>query len=417
MSAVGPLTRPVSLCQHVTISDARPDEAPPSVEVAAVNRLTASDVASMLSQFPRPAAAKAVTLDLTPLDKVTSGGAALDVNGIALFANVLLTSERRRRLKVILPSDQTALQQLARGGFFFALAQRDGTDVVVTPTEGTLVTAIPVIAELAAWRNRWDPADSTFRSRVWGLAAHAESNALDVVQREFVAFINPHLSVPRDRLVKELNENVAQRWLDRLNAEERLAAAATEAVTELLYNLAAHPFSSITSLPPMKRDIPRDRRFGLVALFTTSGGGGDRLHIVVADTGHGIPATLRPKFKQRDAKTIGDDKELMTRVLSGDLPPYGRGEGRGYTRLSQLVEKFSGSIVLATNGETGIGVTIVASLESSGSPTAIVEPRMDVAGTIAHVTLLLERRSAPAKESGQQELAIAGSSTSTATGG
>lgn len=378
------------------------------MDVAAVNRLTASDVAAMLSQFPRPAVGSAVTLDFAPLANVTSGGATLDLNGVALLANVLLTSERRRQLKVILPDDRNVLQQLARGGLFFALAQREATQVDITPTEGTLLTAIPAIADLNAWRNRWDPADSRFRSRVWGLSTEAESSAFDIVQREFVAFINPHLSVPRDRLVKELNENVAQRWLERLNAEERLVVAATEAVTELLYNLAAHPFSSITSLPPTKRDIPRDRRFGLVALFTTSGGGGDRLHIVVADSGHGVPATLRPKFKQRDTKSIGDDQELTERLLGGDLPPYGRGEGRGYTRLAELVRRFGGSIVLATNGQTDIGVTIVASLESSASPTATVEPRMDIAGTVAHVTLLLERRSTAGREMGQQELAVGG---------
>ena len=349
---------------------------------------TVTGVASKLRALPRSAVAM---LDLSPLDGVVDETRHLDLRGVALLANILLTTERRRPLMVRIPTREAVLRQLARGGLWFALAQRGSTEIEAGSAADTMFDMPPSIAHLDAWRSRWDPSDHTFKSSVWGMVADSDRSVFNLVQREFVAFVNPHLSVNRDRLVKDLNENVARRWIERLNAQPGLTAAATEAITELLYNLAAHPFSAISSRPITKRDVPTDRRFGLLNLFTTSGGGGDRLHIMVSDTGHGIPATLRPKFARRDRDSLGTDAALITAMLGGKLPPYGRGEGRGFPRLVELAKRFRGGLQLATSGDDEIGVTLVGQVSDTGKPSVEVLPTMDIAGTIVQVSLGLER--------------------------
>jgi hypothetical protein len=262
--------------------------------------------------------------------------------------------------------------------------------------------AMPLaIADMHQWANRWDPADKEFRSRVWGLGP-VEGNAFDTVQREFVSFVNPHLSVSRDRLVQELNENISGHWLRGLNADPTLVAAATEAVTELLFNLSAHPFGSIVNRPGATRDVPLDRRFALLTMYTTSGGGGDRLHIVVFDTGHGIPRTLRPKFSKKQQAAIGSDRSLIEMMLSSKLPPYGRGEGRGFPRLVELANRHNGSLHLITSANDDLSATVIGQvLPDEELPTVTTQPRFDLLGTIVRVTLGFKRLPNPVQTDGE----------------
>jgi hypothetical protein len=334
-----------------------------------------------------------VRLDLSDLDDVVRRGAHLDLTGVALLSNLLLTVERRRVLEVTMPTADPALRQLARGGLWFALAQRSATRTTSAEHEGALFPSVPSIASVDAWRRRWDPSDQGFRSRAWGLVS-GQDNPYDLVQAEFVSFVNPHMSVGRERLVQELNENVARGWMDRLRAAPPLAAAASEAVTELLYNLSAHAFAPLPAKAPV-RDVPTDRRFALLNLFTTSGGGGDRLHIVVSDTGHGIPATLRPKFARRHRDGLGDDGNLLALMLAGSLPPYGRAEGRGFPRLVEFVRRFGGALHLVTSGRTELGTTLHGQVDSNGEPQVESLPTLDVAGTMVRVSLVLERVDVP----------------------
>lgn len=354
------------------------------------SRLRPEDAAEVISALRAVPKGEPATLDLSSLSDIASRS-GLDLTGISLLANVLLTAERRRPLTVRVPSGDAALRQLARGGLWFALAQRRNTTVDAEPREGTLVDAPTTYSDLRRWGNRWDPSDRHFRSRVWDPEASAASSAFDTVQREFVAFVNPHKSVGRERLVQELNENVARRWIQTLGARADLGSAAVETVTELLFNLAAHPFSSLTSRPVTKRDVPMDRRFAMVALFTTSGGGGDRLHISVTDTGHGIPATLRPKLPRSSQHDYPTDAQLVRAMLSGNLPPYGRAEGRGFPRLVDLARRLGGTVSVITSGDDDIGKTIVAEVVGDGAATAEVLPTFDIEGTAVRVILHLER--------------------------
>jgi hypothetical protein len=361
--------------------------------IAVENQLRPDDAAEVASRLRQVIRGRA-SLDLRPLDSVVRAGKNLDPNGIAVLSNVLLTSQGSRELAVILPAADATLSQLARGDFWFALAQRRGpTHIQSAEPREVLFSVPPSVADLNVWRDRWDPSDQEFRSRVWGTTEEVPTqNGIGTAQPDFIAFVNPHLSVTRDRLVKELNENVASGWLSRLNTTPRFVSAASEVVTELLYNFTAHPFSTLLSRPIGKRDVPMNRRFGTLSLFTTSGGGGDRLHIFIFDTGHGIPATLRPKFQKRTQPELGDDRELLESLLDRTLPPYGRGEGRGFPRLVQLVLNYQGSMHVITSCELDITNTLIGRLESNeGRVVVTALPHCDVSGTTVHVSLTLDR--------------------------
>lgn len=359
-------------------------------------RLTPADATRVASALRGSRRGQTATLDLRPLDETTANGTHLDLVGISLLANVLLTTERRRAISVLVPERTTTLQQLARGGFWFSLAQRQGdTSIAVPQPDDALFGTSPAIADLGAWRNRWDPSDQEFRANVWGLSSGlSDTRPIDTVQREFVAFVNPHVAVGRDRLVRELNENVAHHWIQRISPDSpQFVSAVVEIVNELLYNLSAHPFTHLAGRDPRRRDVPIDRRFALLSLFTTSGGGGDRLRIVVFDTGQGIPATLRPKFRRAQQQQVGDDQALVQKMLLGSLPPYGRAEGRGFPRLIELARSYGGSVHLLTGTGASDGGTLHGQIGGqSDEPTVAILPTCDMEGTCIQVSLTLTRQ-------------------------
>lgn len=355
--------------------------------ITADNRLAPDDAAKVVTRIvTRKRTDEATELDLRPLDQVVAK-ANLDLDGVGILANALLAVDRQRPLLVRLPGQDTTLEQLARGGLLFALAQRAHTTVEFDQAEGTLFPASEQFARLGEWRNRWDPSDGEFRARVFGLAASSHHySGVSTVQPRFVAFVNPHKSVGRDRLVKDLNERVARFWLERIVAEApHFVSATTEIITELLFNLQAHPFVSLATRPVLKRDVPLERRFALLSLFTTS----DRLHIIVFDTGHGIAATLRPKFKRSVQGALGDDRELLERMLRNDLPPYGRGEGRGFSRLVDLARRFDGNVHVTTSADLDYSGTLIGDVHGDTVRCATLTGG-DFAGTAVHVTLRLD---------------------------
>jgi len=359
-----------------------------------LDKLQEDDVASVARALTSARADDPTVLDLRGMSSRSRSQSQLDFTAMTLLANLLLTSLRRKPLTVRIPSSGSVLQRMASAGLWFALAQRGSTELLVEAEEGQLVTSVPAVARLDPWRGRWDPADREFRSSVWGAGTSPYSGHFSTVSKTHIAFINPHLSVGRDRLVKELSDNVLSHWFEALEQrlDPEILSSAHEVVAELLYNLSVHPFSSIASRPPLQRDISKDQRFGLVSLFVTSGGGGETLHILVSDTGHGIPATLRPKFRKSDQSGLGEDEDLIRKMLEGSLPPYGRAEGRGFPELVSLGRRLGGSLTIATNADRGISNTLVADASTSGDIRVRQVPHFDIAGTIVHMVIGVNKK-------------------------
>lgn len=334
----------------------------------------------------------------------------------SLLAWILCTRARRPDLHVVAPRNEGLLRQLARVGFWFALAQRPGpTTLAGAPAgEGRLFEFPPEWTKLEPWQGHWQPSERDFRSRALGAPSNEPPSPWEVIQHEFIAFKNPHLGVERSRLASEVNDNVVMHWIRRLVGEEgarrdtgsdALLAATGTTVRELIYNFAVHPFSTLTTAPPQHRDVPKDRQIGYVALYVTRGGGDqsfDRLHIVVSDCGHGIPATLRPKLPRSvNAETRDADDELVRRMLKGQLPNYGRAEGRGFIRLVDLADRHNGTLVVVTAAQDGVSGTLVATVQQRDGVTHVdVEAlgQLDVDGTIVRMMLPLvaDEASSPA---------------------
>jgi hypothetical protein len=341
-------------------------------------------------------------MDLSPAGVGSPQHRRFDLMALAMLSNVLATTERRRSVVARVPQDDNVLRQLARAGFLFALAQRPGASALhVVDADRTLFASQPSWADLAVWRRNWTPEDGAFRQSVLtGAASSSEPWAL--IQRGFVTLKNPHLAVERHRLTRELNTNLLRHWtpqildhygVDNGNGAE-LMLSVSAAINELVLNFAVHPFATIASAPPTSRDIPKDRQVGYVALYTTDGGGessGNRLHVVVADGGHGIPATLRPKLPRRHpARTDASDAELTRLLLEGGVPAYGRGEGRGFLRLVELARLRGGRLRLCTGAVDGTVGTVMASYDGqSDQVSAEGLGNVDIAGTIVRLTFRL----------------------------
>lgn len=344
----------------------------PSSDVAVPSLRSVEDVIAVPRLLRTAPASQTVVLRLDHLESQTK----VDPLAGSLLAATLCGRTRARELVVVVPHNESLLRQLARAGVWFALAQRSGvTTLRLSGDEGQLFDAPPAWIKLEAWRGHWQPSEHDFRARALGAPSDRVASPWEVIQHEFIAFKNPHLGVERSRLAREVNDNVVLRWLQRLvNSDDDentwlpLLAAAGTTVRELLYNFAVHPFSTLTTASPLRRDVPKDRQIGYVALYTTKGGGAEsfnRLHIVVADCGHGIPATLRPKLPRAiNSETDSADQVLLKRMLEGSLPKYGRAEGRGFVRLVDLTVRHGGSLSVATAAQDGISGTLVANVTS-----------------------------------------------------
>jgi hypothetical protein len=366
-----------------------PAESPTWIEVGSVPAV--EEVADIASKLRRADPVEPIGLDFSGLD--ASASTAPSFVQFSLLSSLLLSRYRKRALRVVAPKHPAATRLLARAGVWFSVAQRPDVRVDPAPDEAGLFAISSAVADATAWRSRWDPSDQEFRSRAWGRAESGSGSGFDTVSREFLAFVNPHLSVSRDRLIRELNNNIAERWLaNRLaDAPSTFLAAASEAITELLYNFSVHPFTSLPSRPPLQRDVPKDRRFGMMSLDTTSGGGGERLHIVCSDTGHGIPATLRPKLRAARQPSFGSDRELLISLLAAELPAYGRSEGRGFPRLLDFAHRYGGSLEVITNSDDEIGGTLVGRVRGDAPrPTVSSLPQFEASGTTVRLTLSLQ---------------------------
>jgi hypothetical protein len=350
----------------------------------------------------RSAPGTSAVMDLSPASSGASQHRRLDLMALAMLSNVLVTAERKRPIVALVPQDDNLLRQLARAGLLFALAQRPGPSALqVIAADHSLFMSQPDWADLSAWRRNWTPDDGAFRQSVLTSVA-GPSKPWALVQPGFVTFKNPHLAVERHRLTRELNTNLLSRWTPQVLEDYgvggsdagKLVLSISAAVNELVLNFAIHPFGTITGAPPTRRDIPKDRQVGYVALYTTDGGGddsGNRLHVVVADGGHGIPATLRPKLPRRhSARTATSDAELTRLLLEGQVPAYGRGEGRGFLRLVELARHHGGRLRLCTGAVDGSVGTVVASYDGkTDQVNAEGWGNVDIAGTIVRLSFLL----------------------------
>ncbi|QYG93445.1 hypothetical protein HC251_14120 [Iamia sp. SCSIO 61187] len=341
-----------------------------------------------------------IHLDLRPLStEVNDDHRRVDARVASVVSSVLLTSGGRGPLTVWLPDHDGLNAGIARGGLLFAMAQRDG------PTR-LFVGDVSRQDLLEDWKPNWNPNRAEFRQAL-SATGPGSPTGVGPIQADFLMLNNPHQSVPRERLAIEVSDNVAVPWVERVTRYaapratgawvRNFSEAAGTVIRELLYNLSTHPFAPIARLP----DLPKTGRKAYVELYSTRGGV-NRVHLVVADTGHGISRTLRPKLRQLRSELTGATSEaLVRRLLEQTLPTYGHAEGFGYGRIIELAQRFGGSVDVLTIADDEMGGTIRARW-SEGKVSTERLPTLECRGTVVHATLTIE--SADEKQDNQPEL-------------
>lgn len=341
-----------------------------------------------------------ITLDFRNLTQRSAQ--RIDFHWTEIIANELLTEFAGAKLIIRPPSSPVGRRNLERTGCAFAIRQRPASATYIdTDRQEESWPAVD-------WARTWSPIDSHFRQRIFS-AKHDPDVLLD---GEFVVFLNPHAYANSEDLDDELTGNQINGWISQLvrsspkwassvdelesrdEAQQLLIRTLGSIIYELVANLA-YAFCSSNVASHIRRGVLQR---SYVQLYTTRGGKDsyDRLHFVAADTGFGIVATLLPKLTRTADFERLSPTEIIRRLISRQLPPYGRNSGKGYKRITEILEKHGGNLYLTTGlfGANGESETIRAqALYRGAGETAELsvsnDAQLGFQGTTAHVILRL----------------------------
>ncbi|MDE0496449.1 MAG: hypothetical protein OXH86_03760 [Acidimicrobiaceae bacterium] len=375
-----------------------------NLDVKVDKLITGSDVYEMIESIRELNACDAapVVLDFRGLTQSTKQ--RIDPHWAEIVANELLAEFADVDLTIRPPSSPMGRRNLERAGCAFAIRQR--------PPSATIIDADRQTESWPAldWGRSWSPLDSNFRQRIF--AAEHEPDVL--LTGEFVVFLNPHAYAGAEDLDHELTGNQVDGWISQLvksktvwvasglelEKRDRARRRLTRTLGNITYELVANLAYAFCC-----RNVARYARVGslqrsYVQLYTTRGGRDsfDRLHFVTADTGFGIVATLLPKLSKIANFERPSSTELIRSLISRELPAYGRNSGRGYRRITEILQEHGGDLYLTTGSvdADGKSETIRAHgrYRGAGEPVALAvdhDERLHFQGTTAHVILRLER--------------------------
>lgn len=234
-----------------------------------------------------------------------------DATASAIFAGALMTGLGQVPLRVEHEPSETVVDYTIRSGLAFALRQRMG------PTG--LGAADARFAE-STITTTWTPGIRAFRGAMF--ASSGAPTAL--VGPRHALFINPHRtsSLPGPASITRLIRRWITKRLQGSSETETAVERIAFAIDQLLLNVTEH---AVTDETPSVSSIAR--------LRIRDQGSAPTVTLVVVDTGTGVLKTLRPKLEQPQA----DDLQLLTRLLKGELPGWGRARGIGLSRLAETV--------------------------------------------------------------------------------
>lgn len=376
----------------------------------AVKSLTTFDVAGLIDLAGHLEEAELrgseFTLDLS--DQAVAGSARpsavrLSIPSVMVVSNLLVGRFREMPLAVRIPDSRGLNLQLARGGFFYALANRPQVSWAGETPEEWSRTA-------EAWVHPFHPSDERMRREALVDVRDPENESWVVraaFQRYLLSVMHPH-NRPARHLRRDLRQ-VAGRWLSsrlRVTPGSEMMATLTDCL-EVFYQI-------VVNVPDHASLRSNPAGCSLGQVYATLGGGRDshnRLHFTVLDNGVGLPQRVHSLYTDR----VRTAEEALRDAVMGCLPrPVGgRGVGLDLVRriASQYTEGLRGvggasSIRIVTNGDVdGSASHLEWSPDAANPQTSSVEA-LPVRGTLVWVTLGLEHRIA-AQSSHQLELTFA----------
>ena len=319
----------------------------------------------------------------------TPTGVRLHIPSVMVVANLLVGRFRHLPIAVRIPDSKALNLQLARGGLFFALANRDHV---------AWAEDAPDEWERAAegWVRPFHPNDARMCREALVDTQHLEADSWIVqaaFQRYLLSLMHPHKRPPQ-HLYGELRR-IAGRWLSgRLDVRYGSAMSATlvdcvEVFYQIVVNVPDH--------------AGLDRQPGgssLGQVYATLGGGRDshnRLHLSVLDNGLGIPSQVKAKYRDRARRA----EDALRDAVLGNLPRRTGGRGVGLSLVRQIAGQYTeghrevggaSRIRIVTSGDEPMSAACLDWDADTESPTTSTIEGLPVVGTIVWVSLGLEQR-------------------------
>ena len=331
---------------------------------------------------------------------VSPSAVRLSIPAVMVVSNLLVGRYRNVPLTVRISSSRGLNLQLARGGIFFALANRPKVKWAGAAPEEWSSAA-------RSWIHPFHPSDAEMRRAALVDVKDPEQDSWVVraaFQRYLLSVMHPHTR-PARHLRGDLRQ-IAGRWLSsRLDIKPGSEMVTTlgdclEIFYQIVVNVPDH--ASLRSSPT---------GCSLGQVYATLGGGREshnRLHFTVLDNGVGLPHRVGMLYRDRNRSAT----EALRDAVMGRLPrpAGGRGVGLHLVRriASQYTEELRGvggasSIRIVTSGDVeGTASWLLWSPDSDEPFTSSVEG-LPVQGTLVWVSLGLESR-IPDEDAHQLEL-------------
>lgn len=327
----------------------------------------------------------------------------LSLPSIMVVSNLLVGRFRDVPVEVRIPDSRGLNLQLARGGLFFALANRPRVHWTGEPPERWSATA-------KSWVHPFHPSDADMRRQALVDVKDPEQDSWVVraaFQRYLLSVMHPH-NRPALRLRDDLRQ-IAGRWLSsRLNIKPGSEMVSTlvdclEVFYQIVVNVPDH--ASLRSEPA---------GCSLGQVYATLGGGRDshnRLHFAILDNGVGLPHRVRVLYNDRHRTA----EEALRDAVMGHLPRAVGGRGIGLDLVRRIAGQYTeglrgvggaSSIHIITNGDSDGSASHLEWSPTSDRPDTRSTEHLPVRGTLVCVSLGLEHR-IPNERSHQLELTFA----------
>lgn len=324
----------------------------------------------------------------------------LYIPSIMVVANLLVGRFRSVPVALQIPEAKGLNLQLARGGFFFALANRPNVEWDLDAPEEWSRAA-------DAWTHPFHPGDTKMRREalVDVRDIHNESWVVHAAfQRYLLSVMHPHRR-PAGHLYRELRQ-IAGRWLS-----SRLDISPGSEMVSTLSDCLEVFYEIVVNVPDHATLRSKSTGCSLGQVYATLGGGRyshNRLHFSVMDNGIGLPDRVNRLYPESGRSA----EEALRDAVMGKLPQRLGGRGLGLDRVRNIALQYreglrgvggATSIRIVTNGDK---IDETAQLDwqaDTDKPTISSVKGVPVAGTLVWVSLGLAHR-IPTNKAHQLEL-------------